>query len=45
VEDNLAALNSEAKISRGMLKGVIIRKQNLEVRLKTEYDIENRKMM
>jgi N12 class adenine-specific DNA methylase len=36
VEDNLAALrNSGQEISRGMLKGVIIRKQNLEVRLKT----------
>jgi hypothetical protein len=45
VEDNLAALEAQGKeISRGMLKGVIIRKQNLEVRLKTlEYDIENRK--
>jgi N12 class adenine-specific DNA methylase len=35
VEDNLAALNSEARDFKGMLKGVIIRKQNLEVRLKT----------
>ena len=45
VEDNLAALEAQGKeISRGMLKGVIIRKQNLEVRLKTlEHDIENRK--
>ncbi|MBC5841718.1 MULTISPECIES: N-6 DNA methylase [Flavobacterium] len=45
VEDNLATLEAQGKeISRGMLKGVIIRKQNLEVRLKTlEYDIENRK--
>lgn len=45
VEENLAALESQGKeISRGMLKGVIVRKQNLEVKLKTiEYDIENRK--
>ncbi|QCO47337.1 MULTISPECIES: N-6 DNA methylase [Elizabethkingia] len=45
VEDNLAALEAQGKeISRGMLKGVIIRKQNLEVKLKTlEHDIENRK--
>nr|WP_315254573.1 N-6 DNA methylase [uncultured Flavobacterium sp.] len=45
VEDNLTALEAQGKeISRGMLKGVIIRKQNLEVRLKTlEHDIENRK--
>lgn len=45
VQDNLAALEAQGKeISRGMLKGVIIRKQNLEVRLKTlEHDIENRK--
>jgi N12 class adenine-specific DNA methylase len=45
VGDNLAALEAQGKeISRGMLKGVIIRKQNLEVRLKTlEHDIENRK--
>lgn len=45
VEDNLAALEAQGKeISRGMLKGVIIRRQNLEVRLKTlEHDIENRK--
>lgn len=45
VEDNLAALQSQGKeVSRGMLKGVIVRKQNLEVRLKTlEHDIENRK--
>jgi len=45
VEENLAALEAQGKeISRGMLKGVIIRKQNLEVKLKTlQYDIENRK--
>ncbi len=45
VQDNLAALEAQGKeISRGMLKGVIIRKQNLEVKLKTlEHDIENRK--
>jgi hypothetical protein len=45
VEENLAALESQGKeISRGMLKGVIVRKQNLEVKLKTlQYDIENRK--
>ncbi|TWI20355.1 N-6 DNA methylase [Sphingobacterium siyangense] len=45
VEDNLSALEAQGnEISRGMLKGVIIRKQNLEVKLKTlEHDIENRK--
>lgn len=45
VEDNLAALEAQGnEISRGVLKGVIIRKQNLEVKLKTlEHDIENRK--
>ena len=45
VEDNLAALEAQGKeVSRGMLKGVIVRKQNLEVKLKTlEHDIENRK--
>ncbi|MGV3766807.1 MAG: N-6 DNA methylase [Chitinophagaceae bacterium] len=45
VEQNLEALQSQGKdISRAMLKGVIVRKQNLEVKLKTlEYDIENRK--
>jgi N12 class adenine-specific DNA methylase len=45
VQDNLAALEAQGnEISRGMLKGVIIRKQNLEVKLKTlEHDIENRK--
>lgn len=45
VEDNLHALEAQGnEISRGMLKGVQIRKQNLEVKLKTlEHDIENRK--
>jgi N12 class adenine-specific DNA methylase len=45
VQDNLAALEAHGnEISRGMLKGVIVRKQNLEVKLKTlEHDIENRK--
>lgn len=45
VEENLTALETQGKdISRAMLKGVIVRKQNLEVKLKTiEYDIENRK--
>ena len=45
VQDNLVALESQGnEISRGMLKGVIVRKQNLEVKLKTlEHDIENRK--
>ncbi|SHL43490.1 N-6 DNA methylase [Flavobacterium chilense] len=45
VEENLEALQSQGKeISRAMLKGVIIRKQNLEVKLKTlQHDIENRK--
>lgn len=45
VEDNLSALQKQGKeVSRGMLKGVIVRKQNLEVRLKTlAHDIENRK--
>ncbi|MBW4360540.1 N-6 DNA methylase [Flavobacterium taihuense] len=45
VEDNLVTLEAQGKeISRGMLKGVIIRKQNLEVKLKTlEHDIANRK--
>ncbi len=45
VEQNLEALQAQGKeISRGMLKGVIVRKGNLEVKLKTlEYDIENRK--
>ncbi|WLD23310.1 N-6 DNA methylase [Flavobacterium dauae] len=45
VEDNLAAVETQGKdISRGMLKGVQVRKKNLEVKLKTlEHDIENRK--
>ncbi|MBT2559797.1 N-6 DNA methylase [Pedobacter sp. ISL-68] len=45
VEENLSALESQGKeISRAMLKGVIVRKKNLEVKLKTlEHDIENRK--
>ncbi len=45
VEDNLTALEAQGnEISRGMLRGVQIRKQNLEVKLKIlEHDIENRK--
>lgn len=45
VEKNLDALMAQGKdISGAMLKGVQVRKQNLEVRLKTlEHDIENRK--
>ncbi|EJL74358.1 N-6 DNA methylase [Chryseobacterium populi] len=45
VEENLAVLQEQGnEISRGMLKGVIVRKQNLEVKLKTlEHDIETRK--
>lgn len=45
VEQNLDALHAQGKeVSRAMLKGVIVRKQNLEVRLKTlEHDIANRK--
>ncbi|KPH13320.1 N-6 DNA methylase [Chryseobacterium sp. ERMR1:04] len=45
VEDNLNALKAQGKeISGAMLKGVIVRKKNLEVKLKTlEHDIENRK--
>lgn len=45
VEDNLSALESQGKeISRAMLKGVLVRKQNLEVKLKTlQHDIESRK--
>lgn len=45
VEENLEALKAQGnEISRGMLKGVIVRKQNLEVKLKTlEHDIEKRK--
>ncbi|MEA1849667.1 N-6 DNA methylase [Chryseobacterium sp. MHB01] len=45
VERNLEALQSQGKeVTRGMLAGVIKRKQNLEVKLKTlQHDIENRK--
>lgn len=45
VEQNLSALEAQGKeISRAMLKGVLVRKQNLEVKLKTlAHDIENRK--
>jgi N12 class adenine-specific DNA methylase len=45
VEENLAVLESQGKeVSRAMLKGLEVRKQNLKVKLKTlEYDIENRK--
>jgi N12 class adenine-specific DNA methylase len=45
VERNLDALQSQEKeITRGMLAGVIKRKENLEVKLKTlQHDIENRK--
>jgi len=45
VERNLDALQSEGKeVTRGMLAGVIKRKENLEVKLKTlQHDIENRK--
>lgn len=45
VEENLFALEAQGKdISRAMLKGVLKRKQNLEVKLKTlQHDIENRK--
>ncbi|MBY8963147.1 N-6 DNA methylase [Flavobacterium sp. D11R37] len=45
VEENLEVLKSQGgEVSRAMLKGVIIRKQNLEVKLKTlEHDIDNRK--
>lgn len=45
VEENLQVLASQGKnVSRRMLKGVQIRKQNLEVKLKTlQHDIENRK--
>jgi N12 class adenine-specific DNA methylase len=45
VDDNLDALKAQGKeVSGTMLKGVQIRKKNLEVKLKTlEYDIENRK--
>ncbi|WP_262152604.1 N-6 DNA methylase [Chryseobacterium foetidum] len=45
VEQNLSALEAQGKeISRAMLKGVLVRKQNLEVKLKTlAHDIDNRK--
>ncbi|RRJ88003.1 DNA methylase [Paenimyroides tangerinum] len=45
VERNLDALQAQGKeVTRGMLAGVIKRKENLEVKLKTlQYDIENRK--
>lgn len=45
VERNLDALQSQGKeVTRGMLAGVIKRKENLEVKLKTlQYEIENRK--
>ncbi|AZA56533.1 MULTISPECIES: N-6 DNA methylase [Chryseobacterium] len=45
VERNLDALQAQGKeVTRGMLAGVVKRKENLEVKLKTlQYDIENRK--
>ncbi|MBD8082802.1 N-6 DNA methylase [Chryseobacterium caseinilyticum] len=45
VEQNLSALEAQGReISRAMLKGVLVRKQNLEVKLKTlAHDIDNRK--
>ncbi len=45
VDRNLDALKLQGKeVTRGMLAGVIKRKENLEVKLKTlEHDIENRK--
>jgi len=45
IERNLDALQSQGKeVTRGMLAGVIKRKENLEVKLKTlQHDIENRK--
>ncbi|MGM8363271.1 N-6 DNA methylase [Flavobacterium sp. ARAG 55.4] len=45
VERNLDALQSQGKeVTRGMLAGVIKRKENLEVKLKTlQHDIEKRK--
>ncbi|MCW2259752.1 MULTISPECIES: N-6 DNA methylase [Sphingobacterium] len=45
VDRNLDALQSQGKeVTRGMLAGVIKRKENLEVKLKTlQHDIENRK--
>lgn len=45
VEENLKVLESQGKnVSRAMLKGVQVRRQNLEVKLKTlKHDIETRK--
>lgn len=45
VEQNLEALQAQgSEITRGMLRGVLKRKENLEVKLKTlQFDIENRK--
>lgn len=45
VERNLSVLESQGnEITRGMLSGVIKRKENLEVKLKTlQHDIDNRK--
>ncbi|QGY45750.1 DNA methylase [Maribellus comscasis] len=45
VEDNLEVVKRQgSEVSRGMLKGLIKRQQNLEVKLKTiTHDIENRK--
>lgn len=45
VERNLYALESQGKeVTRGMLAGVVKRKENLEVKLKTlQHDIDNRK--
>jgi N12 class adenine-specific DNA methylase len=45
IEENLDVLKRlEGEVSRGMLKGLIKRQQNLEVKLKTiTHDIENRK--
>ena len=45
VEENLAVLETQGKeVSKAMLKGLRVRKQNLEVKLRTlQHDIENRK--
>ena len=45
VEQNLEALQAQGnEITRGMLRGVLKRKENLEVKLKTlQHDIEHRK--
>lgn len=45
VERNLDAMRSEGnEVTRGMLRGAIKRKENLEIKLKTlQHDIENRK--